>query len=265
MAVHQKVDALYVGQQVNGAVGLAACVDAQVGQTHDEVTVLGFQCIHGGLDSLVHGLALEELQAFDELGVGLRSGLGSGHAHEAHLETHFGLHDVSGVKNGLAGLLVHQSGADEREVHGCGLGVQVLAAIVKLMVAGSSHIVAHSVHESDSRSALIQVDQGSALEEVTGVYQDDFSACGLKVGHQLGNASGAERAVCGILVVCIGQLTTVNVVGVYDDKAAFHAVCCGGDFQGSSGQDQGKYHSQCQQEGEGFFRPHVFPPFFGST
>ena len=100
------------------------------------------------------------------------------------------------------------------------------------MVAGGSHIVTGQVHQLHRRGTLAGADSGIALDEVTGVHQQNVGA----------------HLLIGLLQCCrfgIAIDGTVHVVGVQDDDGAAQVL---GGFLGAGGDAQGEHHGQNQDQ-----------------
>ena len=259
VAVNKQVDAVDVGSHIDGAVGLAALVHAQVAQADDEVAPGGLQLVHLLLGTLIELLALQELQALHILGIGLGSGLGGGQAEHADLLAALQFKDLVGLEDGLAGALVHQVGTQDGELSLVGQFLQVVPAVVELMVAGAHGVIARGIHELDGRGALVQVDQRVALDGVAGGEEQDRGAGRLEVLLQLGHAGGADALLTG----CVAA---VGVVGMQDDYLARHAVASLGHLHCHGGSDQADGHGQRQEQGKELacaFHSNI-PPFVSS-
>ena len=236
VAVDDEVDALHVLGQVIGGVGLGAAVDAQVGQADDEVCALlleGFDLrVRAGIE-LFAVLAREELQALDQLRVGL--GLRFGRLETEEADLHAALFDDGvGIENGLAVGAEHV-GAQDLELGSLHVLRQLGIAVVELMVADGGHIVAGGIHHRHRVRALVDADVDGALTVVAGVGQDDLGALRL--------------IVC--LQGCHGRIQvdrTVHVVRVQDDGLAGERLClvsC--KCRARQTQDQAQHQQQRKQ------------------
>ena len=178
-------------------------------------------------------LAGEELQALNELGVGLGLGLGRLETEEADL--HAALFDDGvGVKDGLAVGAEH-IGAQDLELGGLHVLRQLGIAVVELVVADGGHVVAGGVHHGHRVGALVDADVDGALAVIAGVGQNDLGALGLIVGLQ-----GCHG--------CVQVDRTVHVVRVQDDGLAVQRLClvdCKG--RARQAQDQAQHQQQRKQ------------------
>ncbi len=238
MAVDEHVDAADLGQQIHRAVGGGGglVVNAQVTQADDDVRALVLQGLHLGGGHGVQLLAAGELHALDLGGMGFGGGLRGVQAEHADLgAVGGGEHKV--VTEGQL-VVVGDVGGQDGEVGGCLQLLQVGIAIVKLMVAGGRHVVAHHVHQLDGRGALADADIGLALAEVAGVHHQDVGALGLVLCLQGGHFG-------------ISLDGAVYVVGVQDNGGAGQ-IGTGrpGILRGKRRHSQPQHHDQGQQQGE---------------
>ena len=236
VAVDDEVDALHVLGQVIGGVGLGAPVDAQMREADDEVCALLLE--RGDLRGravieLTAVLAREELQALDQLRVGL--GLRFGRLETEEADLHAALFDDGvGIENGLAVGAEHV-GAQDLELGSLHVLRQLGIAVVELMVADGGHIVAGGVHHRHRVRALMDADVDGALTVVAGVGQDDLGALRL--------------IVC--LQGCHGRIQVdraVHVVRVQDDGLAGERLClvsC--KCRARQTQDQAQHQQQRKQ------------------
>ncbi|CAN4029425.1 Catabolite control protein, partial [Dysosmobacter welbionis] len=177
VAVDEHVDALHLLQQVDGAVAGGLGIDAQVAQADDVLAALCLQCVHLILRAVEHLIAGQEGHALDLGGVGLGCGLRGVQAEHADLGAVGRGEDHVVLKGHLA--VVQDIGVHDGEV-GVRLQIlEVLVAVVELMVAHAGHVVAGQVHQLHGGGALRRADGGIALDEVTGVHQQDVGAAGL--------------------------------------------------------------------------------------
>ena len=178
-------------------------------------------------------LAGEELQALNELGVGLGLGLGRLETEEADL--HAALFDDGvGVKDGLAVGAEH-IGAQDLELGGFHVLRQLGIAVVELVVADGGHVVAGGVHHGHRVGALVDADVDGALAVIAGVGQNDLGALGLIVGLQ-----GCHG--------CVQVDRTVHVVRVQDDGLAVQRLCLAGcKRRARQAQDQAQHQQQRKQ------------------
>ena len=239
VAVDDEIDALHVLGQVIGGVGLGALVHTQVREADDDVGALllerGDLLGRAGIE-LFAVLAGEELQALNELGVGLGLGLRRLETEEADL--HAALFDDGvGVKDGLAVGTEH-IGAQNFELGGLHVLRQLGIAVVELMIADGGHVVAGGVHHGHRVGALVDADIDGALTVVAGIGQNDLSALRRIVGLQ----------------GCHGRVQidrTVHVVRVQDDGLAVKRLCLV-DCKGRARQAQ--HQAQHQQQRKQFLR-----------
>ena len=236
VAVDDEIDALHVLGQIIGGVGLGALVHAQMREADDDVGALllerGDLRGRAGIE-LFAVLAGEELQALNELGVGLGLGLGRLETEEADL--HAALFDDGvGVKDGLAVGAEH-IGAQDLELGGFHVLRQLGIAVVELVVADGGHVVAGGVHHGHRVGALVDADVDGALAVIAGVGQNDLGALGLIVGLQ----------------GCHGRVQvdrTVHVVRVQDDGLAVQRLCLAGcKRRARQAQDQAQHQQQRKQ------------------
>ena len=185
MTVDDEVDAFHILRQIIGGVGLRALVHAQVRQADDEVGALlleGFDLLGRAGVQLAAVLAGQELQALDELRVGLGLGLRRLETEEADL--HAALFDDGvGIKDGLAVGAEH-IGAQDLELGGLHVLRQLGIAVVELVIADGGHVVAGGVHHGHRVGALVDADIDGALTVVAGIGQNDLSALRRIVGLQ---------------------------------------------------------------------------------
>ena len=239
VAVDDEIDALHVLGQIIGGVGLGALVHAQVREADDEVCALRLQvcdlCGRAVIE-LAAVLAGEELQALNELGVGLGLRLGGLETEEADL--HAALFDDGvGIKDGLAVGTEH-IGAQNFELGGLHVLRQLGIAVVELVIADGGHVVAGGVHHGHRVGALVDADIDGALTVVAGIGQNDLSALRRIVGLQ----------------GCHGRVQidrTVHVVRVQDDGLAVKRLCLV-DCKGRARQAQ--HQAQHQQQRKQFLR-----------
>ena len=239
VAVDDEIDALHVLGQIIGGVGLGALVHAQVRKADDDVGALllerGDLLGRAGIE-LAAVLAGEELQTFNELGVGLGLRLGGLETEEADL--HAALFDDGvGIKDGLA-VGVEHIGAQNFELGGLHVLRQLGIAVVELMIADGGHVVAGGVHHGHRVGALVDADIDGALTVVAGIGQNDLSALRRIVGLQ----------------GCHGRVQidrTVHVVRVQDDGLAVKRLCLV-DCKGRARQAQ--HQAQHQQQRKQFLR-----------
>ena len=249
VAVDDDVHTGDVLHEIDGAVGFGGRIYAQMSQSDDDI---GVALLTGDLDHGVGGviqlLAGQEGQALHQSGVGLGLSLRSGHTH--HGEVKEGV--VVSVRNGSGSagsedgitLVVHQIDAGHQEVGGAVAEVclQLGEAVVKLVVAQRHGVVAHSIHQLHSGSALAEADVGRALAEVTGIQQH----------HSAGAPVVALVFQCRNLGVFVNS--AMYVVGVQNDRLALQRsrqlipsrrflFCPGGRHQQSQCHHQGQ--EQC--------------------
>ena len=210
MAVYEDVDAADLAEQVDGAVGRALVVDAQVAQADDVVAARVGEGLDLGLGAGVELALREEGDALYLGGVGLGGRLRGGEAEHAELGAVGELDYLVGVESG--GAVELDVGGDDAELGLGEDGLQVVHAVVELVVAESDQVVAGEVHELDGGGALGHADAGGALDEVAGVDEQHFRALGLIIG--------LERRDLGIAVY-----GAVHVVGVQDDYLAGQLAC----------------------------------------
>ena len=236
VAVDDEIDALHVLGQVIGGVRLGALVHTQVREADDDVGALllerGDLLGRAGIE-LFAVLAGEELQALNELGVGLGLGLRRLETEEANL--HAALFDDGvGVKDGLAVGAEH-IGAQNFELGGLHVLRQLGIAVVELVVADGGHVVAGGVHHGHRVGALVDADVDGALAVVAGVGQNDLGALRLIVGLQR----------------CHGRVQvdrTMHVVRVQDDGLAIERLCLAGcKRRARQAQDQAQHQQQRKQ------------------
>ena len=235
MTVDEHIDTGDLLQQVDGAVGGGGSllVDAQVAQADDVVALSGGQGIHLLLGDLIHLLAAGKGHALDLGGIGLGSGLRGIQTEHADLGAVGGLEGDVVTKSQLP--VVLDVGGQNGELGGLGVGLKDLVAIVELVVARSSHIVTHQVHQLNGSSALGDADGGIALAEVARVHQQDVGALGLIFGLQGGDL--------GVL-----RNSAMDVVGVQDDDAAVKFRRIGRFFICEGGDRHAKGHDHRQQQ-----------------
>ena len=236
VAVDDEVDALHVLGQVIGGVGLGAAVDAQVGQADDEVCALlleGFDLrVRAGIE-LFAVLAREELQALDQLRVGL--GLRFGRLETEEADLHAALFDDGvGVIDGLAVGAEHV-GTQDLEFGGLHVLRQLRIAVVKLVVAEGDNVIAGRVHHGHRVRALVDADIDGALTVVAGVGKDDLRALRLIVRLQ----------------GCHGRVQidrTVHVVRVQDDGLSVQRLFRSGrKCRAAQAQHKAKHQQQRKQ------------------
>ena len=236
VAVDDEIDALHVLGQIIGGVGLGALVHAQMREADDDVGALllerGDLRGRAGIE-LFAVLAGEELQALNELGVGLGLRLGGLETEEADL--HAALFDDGvGVKDGLAVGAEH-IGAQDLELGGLHVLRQLGIAVVELVVADGGHVVAGGVHHGHRVGALVDADVDGALAVIAGVGQNDLGALGLIVGLQ-----GCHG--------CVQVDRTVHVVRVQDDGLAVQRLCLvHREGRARQAQDQAQHQQQRKQ------------------
>ena len=237
VAVDDEVDALHLGIQIIGAIGLGFGIHAQMRQTDHQIGVLQGSHLRfgGGVEGLVRG----KLQALDQRRVRLGLGLGGLHAEEAELDA--GLGGVGGitVEDGLAVGIEH-IGAQDLELGLLHVFRQLGVAVVELMVAQSDHIIAGGVHHGNGVGALGGAYISGALAVIAGVYQDHFGALRLILRLQ--------RSHIGI-----AGNRAMDIVGMEDHGLARHRG--GGSDDGvfrKGGDGQRKDHGQGQEQRKEF-------------
>ena len=236
MAVDDEVDALHVLGQIIRGVGLGALVNAQMREADDEVCALRLQVCDLCGRAVIELLAVrsgEELQALNELGVGLGLRLGRLETEEA--DFHAALFDDGvGVKDGLAVGAEHVS-AQDLEFGGLHVLHQLRIAVVKLMVAEGDNVIAGRVHHGHRVRALVDADIDGALTVVAGVGKDDLRALRLIVRLQ----------------GCHGRVQidrTVHVVRVQDDGLSVQRLCrLGRKCRAAQAQHEAKHQQQRKQ------------------
>ncbi len=271
VTVDDEVDALDVGEDVLGAVGLRLGVGAQVADGDDVVALLLLEGLDLSLGALDQLLALMEGEALHVVGVGLGHGLGGIQTEHAHL-ANLGVEGGAVTEQGLVVLGLDNVGSQDGELGQLQVGHEGLHLVVKLMVAGGGHVVAGGVHELDSAGALVQAHQSGALGEVTGGDQQHAGTGGLKGLLQSGHTGSADGLALHSHIMAVG------VVGVDDDQLALHI---GGDgvghhfglysvgFLGHGGGRQGEDHHQREHQGQELLALHGESPylyrFFGTV
>ena len=105
------------------------------------------------------------------------------------------------------------------------------------MVAHAGHVVASQVHQLHGGGALRRADGGIALDEVTGVHQQDVGAAGLVGVLQRGHFGIAADGA-------------MHIIGVQDDDVAVQILCR--LFRRIGGDSQGERHDHRQQQGQDF-------------
>ena len=236
VAVDDEIDALHVLGQIIGGVGLGALVHAQMREADDEVCALRLQvrdlCGHAVIELLAVRSG-EELQALNELGVGLGLRLGRLETEEADL--HAALFDDGvGVIDGLA---VGAEHVGTQDLEFCSLHVlrQLRIAVVKLVVAEGDNVIAGRVHHGHRVRALVDADVDGALTVVAGVGKDDLRALRLIVRLQ----------------GCHGRVQidrTVHVVRVQDDGLSVQRLFRSGrKCRAAQAQHEAKHQQQRKQ------------------
>ena len=204
VAVDEHIDAGDLGEQVDGAVGGALIVDAQVAQADDVIAAGGLKSgdlLLGAADERAVG---EEGHALDHGGVGLGGGLRGGEAKDAD---GLAAQLIGGAGGELGAAVVEHVGGQDVELGGLHHGDEVRVAVVELVVAQGGDVIAGEVHELDGGGALAGADLDGALAEVAGVHQQDGGALGLVLGLQGGYLGVAVDGA-------------VDVIGVDDDDLA---------------------------------------------
>ena len=236
VAVDDEVDALHVLGQIIGGVGLGALVHAQMREADDEVCALRLQVCDLCGRAVIELLAVrtgEELQALNELGVGLGLRLGRLETEEADL--HAALFDDGvGVIDGLAVGTEHV-GTQNLELGGLHVLHQLRIAVVKLVVSEGDNVIAGRVHHGHRVRALVDADIDGALTVVAGVGKDDLRALRLIVRLQ----------------GCHGRVQidrTVHVVRVQDDGLSVQRLFRSGrKCRAAQAQHKAKHQQQRKQ------------------
>ncbi|MPM74295.1 hypothetical protein SDC9_121281 [bioreactor metagenome] len=253
MAVQEGGQTGDVGDDVRGAPGSALLVDPAVAHGDDVAGARGLGGVHSGLHGGIQLLAVvAAAEAVDilagiilEIGGGrLGDGLGSVDAHIGHLGVAVSNHLV-GVEHGLARPQVHEVAADVAALHLLGEIQELIHAVVKFVVAGDGHVIAHLVHDVHDVFALGQRTQSRALHGVAHIGQSHIVG-GLE---HLGLVGGKARVADAVVHAA------VDVVGVQNhDVALIHRSGVGG----KTDRGQRHRHDRSQQQGNCLF--HLLPP-----
>ena len=248
VAVDEGVKAGGVGNDFLTGPGRGGRVNAQMAQTDDDVCAQSLGLVDGLLDGVVQLPAVVTAQdVVDVLGLlGVhevsRSGLGEGlrgrDAHECDPLAACGEQLDSG-QDAQAGAQVHPVAGDIGEVRFLDDGLCTGHAVVELVVARSSDVVASLVHQLDDGSAVVHGAVGSTLNMVACVHQQDGLAL-IHIALLHGSDSGIGQF--GRLVVDVG----VDIVGVQDGDSGILArqetgrsLRNGSSHGGGSGGDTG--------------------------
>ena len=213
VAVQYSINTGDIVDHIDGGVGLAADFGAQVTADDDVLRTFRAGSVHGGLNGRVElrtGIILAE--AVHEVAVfilevgrsGRGNGLGGGHADEGDLHALKLLDDV-GIEDELV-LIVEVGRHVGVLCHFAGQGQEVGHAVVELMVAGHSHVVANHVHQFNKSLAVGQGADGFALDGVAIVHQDNMV---------LGSHRIADRSHASVAPALID--TSMDVTGEQDD------------------------------------------------
>ena len=252
MAIQIGVDAGGVADDVHIGPGFALGFAAGVSHGDHVLSALFDGGVHGGLHSVVHafaGLILKE--AVDELtliihevsGGGRGQGLGGGDAHEGNLHA-VELLDHIGLENQFAFLV--EGGADVGEVGLFGQLQEALHAVVELVVAGGSNVVAHSVHQVDQRFALGHGANRFALDGVAVVHQHNVVVLSQRIaqGSQTGIAPATFDAA-------------MHVAGVQDHQVLRQRRSSSFFCNSGAAQQHGQRKDQTKNLLHGCFLPFI--------